>query len=312
MSGHKLTQAWEHLAPGESWRGWWEIGQWELPALPVLAARGKYDGPTVVVTGAVHGDEYEGPAAIYQLFAELDVAGLHGRLIGLPLVHRAAWQARSRVSPLDGHDLNRLFPGPSGQPSGPSEALAQAVFATFVQRCDVLIDLHSGGAKLVHLPLVGWYGGDAQAEALARSFDPALHPWLIFQRAGVLSYEAQRAGKVAIGAEWGGGARLDNVGATAYAVGVRRVLSVLSHATNARSPDLRPPITGAYQQVEAGGLFVASVALGDRVTLGAALGCLYDGLGQSVAVVQAERTGIVAALAHTALLDPGDRVAYLG
>lgn len=50
----------EPLRPGESRRGWWEIGQFDLPALPVLAARGSQDGPLVVVTGAVYGDESGG------------------------------------------------------------------------------------------------------------------------------------------------------------------------------------------------------------------------------------------------------------
>lgn len=307
-----MSQAWERLAPGESWRGWWAIEKFDLPALPVFAARGKQDGPRVVVTGAVHGDEYEGPAAIHRLFHELDVSAFAGLLIGLPIVNLAAWQARSRVSPLDGIDLNRVFPGPAAQPSSASDALAQAVFTTFVQPCDVVIDLHSGGAKLVHLPMVGWYAGDATAEQLARGFDPALRPWLIPERKGVLSCEAWRAGKIAIGAEWGGGARLDSLGVTAYVAGVRRILIALAGRNADAVADPRAPIAGAYQLVEAGGLFVANVTLGDCVTAGDTLGLLYDPLGQVVTRVNAERSGTVAALAHIALLEAGDRVAYVG
>lgn len=308
-----MGQEWESLAPGASWRGWWTIDQFDLPPLPVLAARGQQDGPTVVVTGAVHGDEYEGPAAIHRLFNTLDSAPLPGLLIGLPIVNLPAWHARSRTSPWDNADLNRLFPGPVGQPSQPSEALAQAVFTTFVRPCDVVIDLHSGGAKLVHLPLVGWYAGDTTAEQLARHFDPALRPWLIPDRRGVLSCEAHRAGKVAIGAEWGGGASLDGAGVMAYAAGVRRLVTMLGNeATHSFAHDPRAPIAGNYQLVDVGGLFVATVALGAQVTAGDALGVLYDPLGYTAATVTAAWTGTVAALAHNALLDAGDRVAYLG
>lgn len=308
-----MNQRWERLLPGESCRDWWTLAQFDLPAMPVLAVRGVHDGPVVVVTGAVHGDEYEGPAAIHRLFNELDPATLSGTVIALPIVNMAAWQARSRVSPLDGVDLNRVFPGPPPQaPAGPSAALAQALFTTFVQRCDLLVDLHSGGAKLVHLPMIGWYAGDTTAEALARTFDPALHPWLIPDRAGVLSCEARRAGKVALGAEWGGGARLDNVGVKAYASGLRRLLATVAGAPAELAPDPRPPLAGSYQLVEAAGLFVAVVALGDPVAAGDPLGQLYDPLGQVVTVVRAEWSGQVAALAHNALLAAGDRVAYLG
>lgn len=318
-----ISKPWETLAPQESWRGWWSAPDPALPDLPVLAARGAYDGPTILLTGAVHGDEYEGTAAIHAVFNGLDLHQLHGRLIGLPIVNVAAYRARSRTSPVDGIDLNRTFPGtPAPDPSAPSTTdnqpslsyrLAHQIFATFVEACDLLVDLHSGGAKLVHLPMVGWYAGDAVAEQLARAFHPALHPWLIPDRAGVLSCEAHRAGKVAIGAEWGGGARLDQAGVAAYRAGIAQLVATFADPARAVSElDTRPPIAGSYQEVPEGGLFVAAVALGASVQQGATLGTLYNELGRVVANVVAERTGLVAALAHNALLDPGDRVIYLG
>lgn len=308
-----MNQPWMHVAPGESWRGWWAVEQSNLPALPVLAAHGVRGGPTVLITGAVHGDEYEGPAAIHRLFNELDHSAFSGRVIGLPIVNPPAWRARSRVSPQDGIDLNRVFPRPpANHVTSPSYALAEAIFGTFIQPCDVVIDLHSGGAKLVHWPMVGWYTGDETAEHLARCFDPNLHPWLIPDRAGVLSCEARRVGKVALGVEWGGGAKLDNLGVIAYTTGIRRVLAILMDRAAECVVDQRPPIAGSYQLVEAGGLFVASVVLGDQVAVGDPLGLLYDPLGQVVATVRAAWSGVIAALAHNALLDAGDRVAYIG
>jgi N-alpha-acetyl-L-2,4-diaminobutyrate deacetylase len=277
-----------------------------------MAARGLRDGPTVLVTGGVHGDEYEGPAAIHHLFNSLQIEGLAGRLWGLPVINMAAWTAKARVDPVDQIDLNRVFPG-SLDADGPTCALAAAVFSSFVQQCDVLIDLHSGGVRLVHLPMVGWYAGGSEAERLARAFGRELMPWLIPDVAGVLSYEAQRAGKIALGAEWGGGARLDPAGIDAYTSGVRRVLAMLTGAPiEEGAPDTRRPIAGSYQTVEQGGLFVAGVNLGDHVTPSSVLGQLFDPLGVLAAEVKPLRSGIVAALAHRALLDPGDRVAYIG
>jgi len=300
---------WHKLPPGEIWRGWWDPAAAGAPALPVLAACGFTDGPTVLVTGGVHGDEYEGPAAIYSLFNHLNMDDLAGRLWGLPVINMAAWTAKSRVDPVDRIDLNRVFPG-SPAANEPTRALADAVFSSFVQQCDVLIDLHSGGVRLVHLPMVGWYAGGSEAERLARAFGSELMPWLIPDVAGVLSCEAHRAGKIALGAEWGGGARLDPAGVDAYTHGVRRVLKIL--AGDQVEPDTRRPIAGSYQTVEQGGLFVTGVNLGDHVTPTSVLGQLFDPLGAPTAEVKPVRHGIVAALAHLALLEPGDRVAYIG
>lgn len=326
----RKNRFWETLSPAQAKRDWWETGVDGVPAIPVLAARGAGDGPSLVVTGAVHGDEYEGPAAIHALFAALDPARLRGRVLALPVVNRAAWRARQRTTPVDDGDLNRLFPGTirdAGQDTGPdtdqdapspTPALARAIFDTFVRSCDVLIDLHSGGVRLRHLPMIGWYAGNARAEALARRFDPLFHPWLMFDRAGVLSRQAHVAGKVSLGAEWGGGAALDAAGAAAYAAGLRRVLvelemmprSLLPDA--AHGPDERDPITGSYQAVDGGGLFVPAVALGQTVAAGDLLGRLHDELGTVTAAVRAERSGIVAALPHLAWIHPGDRIAYIG
>jgi predicted deacylase len=265
------TEPWESLAPGSTWRGWWSCGEGPSALrLPVLAARGAEDGPTLLATGGVHGDEYEGPAAIHALFHHLDGEGRtagrslrRGTLVGLPVINVTAWEARTRVTPADGVNLNRVFPGSQRGIASPADALAHAVFERFVRCCDVLVDLHSGGAALVHLPLVGWYRGGRDAERLARGFGLALHPWIVPDVPGVLSYEANRAGKVAIGAEWYGGARLDPAGVAAYTFGLRRVLAALGMVApreetamaegQAVSLDPRTPIAGDYQETEKGG-----------------------------------------------------------
>ena len=53
------------------------IGEWLHDGrlfVPVLAARGAKPGATFVVTGGVHGDEYEGMEAIYRTFEMLSTA----------------------------------------------------------------------------------------------------------------------------------------------------------------------------------------------------------------------------------------------
>ena len=235
----------------------------ELAPLPLLAARGAHDGPTLFLTGAVHGDEYEGPAAIHHIFNTLDLSRLHGRVIGLPVVNLAAYRARSRISPVDGIDLNRTFPG-ADQPSQ-SYRLAQTIFTTFVESCDILVDLHSGGAKLIHLPMVGWYAGDARAERIARTFSSHGTP-LADSRSGTgcspvkrtVPAKSRSAPNGAAGRGW------TTLVWPPIPLAITQLLATFADPVEAVSQlDQRPPIAGTYQEAAVGGLFVATATLGD-------------------------------------------------
>jgi predicted deacylase len=108
------------------------------------------DGPTLLITAGVHGDEYEGQIAVANLARELDVAGIRGRLILLPMVNFPAAEAGCRVSPLDNGNLNRLYPG---DPKGtPSEMIAHYHEEVILPLADYAVDLHSGGSSLIYPP----------------------------------------------------------------------------------------------------------------------------------------------------------------
>lgn len=110
--------------------------------IPVISIKGG-DGPTVLIIGGTHGDEFEGPSAIMRVARKLSPDALSGQLILIPALNAPAAAASSRVSPLDGANLNRVFPGdPDG---GPTAMLAHFVETVLMPRCDAVIDLHSGG-----------------------------------------------------------------------------------------------------------------------------------------------------------------------
>ncbi|MDP9899338.1 succinylglutamate desuccinylase/aspartoacylase domain-containing protein [Variovorax ginsengisoli] len=118
---------------------------WGAVALP-LAVVGNGEGPTVFVTGAIHGDEYEGPIVINELIRSLDPSRVRGRLILMPAANAPALRAASRVSPLDGKNLARVFPG---NPYGtPTEQIAAFIHDVIFPLCNAYIDLHAGGSSL--------------------------------------------------------------------------------------------------------------------------------------------------------------------
>ncbi len=89
----------------------WSLNENPLVAypIPVMAVVGEGPGPTVLMIGGVHGDEYEEPIALSRLYRALDPAALAGRVIFLAALNAPAVREAARVSPLDNANLNRAF-----------------------------------------------------------------------------------------------------------------------------------------------------------------------------------------------------------
>src|SRR4029079_5792745 len=118
---------------------------WGVTRIP-LAVIQNGNGPTVIVEGGNHGDEYEGPIVISELIRDLDPAGIEGRLILLPAINVHAAMAGRRTSPVDGLNFNRTFPG---DPRGSiTEQISAFVSDEIFPRADAFLDLHSGGSSL--------------------------------------------------------------------------------------------------------------------------------------------------------------------
>jgi predicted deacylase len=118
---------------------------WGVTRVPV-AVISNGNGPTVVLEGGNHGDEYEGPIVIAEMIRDLDPGEIEGRLILMPSVNAHAATAGRRTSPVDGLNFNRTFPG------DPRGSITQQISAYLVDhifpRADAFLDLHSGGSSL--------------------------------------------------------------------------------------------------------------------------------------------------------------------
>ncbi len=180
--------------------------------IPIISLKGG-SGPTLLVLGGAHGDEFEGPAAIMRLAATLSHHDLAGQLILMPALNAPALGVSSRVSPLDGVNLNRAFPGDAD--GGPTSALAHYIESVLMPRCDAVIDLHSGGKASWFAPCaLATRTADtqlsAQNDALACAFGLPLI-WVLGENNDDRSVNAaaERAGVPMIAAELGGGGGVD-------------------------------------------------------------------------------------------------------
>ena len=118
--------------------------------LPVLLVRGSRPGKRLVVSAAVHGDEYEGVRAIFEVFHSLDPAGMSGDFLSVPVSNPPAFWNGTRESPLDNGNLARVFPG--SLEGGPTAAIAYYMAPAIIAHADLFLDLHSAGVKWLMPP----------------------------------------------------------------------------------------------------------------------------------------------------------------
>lgn len=119
--------------------------------VPIFLINGAQDGPTLLVTGGIHGAEYASIEAALRLGQSLDPNKLHGRMIVLPIVNMPAYKARAiYILPFDGKNLNRQFPGDAEGTA--SEQLAHWLTFNVIKQADAYVDLHGGDMNEALVP----------------------------------------------------------------------------------------------------------------------------------------------------------------
>ena len=302
----------------------WSGNEQPLGYLPVpVAVLNNGTGPTLLLAGGTHGDEYEGPALLLRLLHAFDPVHLQGRIIMFPALNAPAVAARSRCSPLDGGNLNRAFPG--DKRGGPTGMIAQFVEEVVLPECDAAIDIHSGGIAGVFAPLAMVYLGAGSADekslALAEAFN-APYTWAAgFTEQGTFNAAARRKDVPMIATELGGGGNVNPHMVQLAADGLLRVmhyLGMLDGSVDVPGPghatlDINVNMDGKlYATTE--GLFVPAVIPEQPVKQGEAAGVIYS-------VAEPERApskyhfvedGIVLSVANRGMVSRGELLVMTG
>ncbi len=283
---------------------------------------GRRDGPSLLISGGVHGDEFEPMIAIRQLMRAPELVGLCGRLVLVPVVNERAFLRGSRVAE-DGLDLARTCPG---KPDGSiTERMAHAL-SELIRSADYYIDLHTGGAALSVWPLVGYmlHANSSvldRQRAMARAFNLPVIWGTDPQLDGRSLSVARDAGIPAIYAEYLGGGPYSAAGVAALVEGCLNVMGWLKMIDRTSAPsrvrfvveDPRPG-SGHMQQcypAPADGCFETAVELGQAVVAGQCLGHVVDALGRERQAVRAAETGHVLVLRTCCSVRKGDSLAVI-
>ncbi len=285
--------------------------------VPYTVLVGRERSPKVLLIAGVHGDEYEGVAALHSLLQELDPNQLKGTLTIVPVANPKAFEAGSRRSPVDLVDLNRSFPG---NPEGTaSERLAHRLFQEAVLGNEILLSLHGWSKEAVVVPYVEYPEGDSGAAKRSRRAALALrmefvHPYKWPK--GLLGDAALKHGIASVETEVGGMGAVTPEGQAAcrellYRF-LRHVGMVEPFDTAASRSSINAKIVGHVDCVaNHAGLFQSRVRPGEMVAEGIILGTINGLAGELREEVKAPRRGLVAILRTMASVQPGDRLVQL-
>lgn len=272
---------------------------------------GRQAGPTVFISGAIHGDEIIGVEIVRRLIRAPQMKQLKGTLICVPIVNGFGFINHSRYLP-DRRDLNRSFPGAT---KGSLAARLAKIFMTeIVSRCDVGIDLHSAAEHRVNLPQIRIDGGSKRAMELAQAFAP---PVIIVSklRDGSLRQAARDLGKDVLVYECGEALRFDETALRIGVTGVMRVLrklGMLNQDKRMRTP-LQPDISQSTEWMRApmGGVLRAFKTIGAWVEKGETIAALSDPLGAQEVEVRSPATGLIIGRTMLPIVNEGDALFHI-
>ncbi|HET6519103.1 MAG TPA: succinylglutamate desuccinylase/aspartoacylase family protein [Geminicoccaceae bacterium] len=295
---------------------------WGTVGIPIVVINNG-SGPTFLLTGGTHGDEYEGPIALMNLARALEPAQVQGRMIVIPSLHLPAALAGTRLSPIDNRDLNRCFPG---DPDGTfAFILADYVTRFLLPISDYNLDLHSGGRSMDFVVSTTSHVLDdrdrmARTLELARAFGAPYHVVIReVDSSHTFMTTAERMGVVAISSELGGCNRVSIEGVAATERGVRNVLrryGVLEGAIEAPPQPTRivtVPDYDCYAFAPRAGLFQPYHPLGAAVRAGEPAGVLHaiEDPMRPAEVVRYGRDGVLWCTRGYARVREGDPVAVI-
>ena len=293
---------------------------WGSVMIPITVIKNG-TGPTALLTGANHGDEYEGPVALMDLAVTLKAEDIEGRVIIVPAMNYPAFRAGTRTSPIDRGNMNRSFPG---SPSGTvTEKIADYIQTVLLPEASIVLDFHSGGKTLDFIPFASAHvlENKQQQAACVAAVDAFNAPYsmimLEIDNVGMYDTSVEDQGKTFVTTELGGGGT-----STAYSNGIAKkgVRNVLKHAgimkgelEVAPSLMLDMPDDDCFVFCEDDGLFEAMKDLGDRVDEGEIVARVWpaDRTGRPAVAYRARRSGIMVSRHFPGLVKSGDCMAVV-
>lgn len=316
MAKHKdITILKETIMPGESKTINMEIARLHTMTklkIPIIVERAKVDGPVVLFTAGLHGDEINGIEIVRQLIVKKINKPKIGTIICIPVINVFGFVNKTREFP-DGRDLNRVFPGSKN--GSLASRFAYYLLKEIIPNIDYCVDFHAGGASRFNAPQVRIVPNNAELKQLSDVFNA---PFTLYSKniPGSFRSSCDKLGVKMLLFE--GGKSLDiNEKITLEGLeGAKRFLDhfgMLNPKKKASTAD-KPTVyieKSNWVRAKYSGLFHNMVNVGSFVKKGDVLACITDPFGKFEHKVKASNTGFIINANDAPIVYQGDAIFHI-
>lgn len=310
-----ITILGETILPGESKTIDMEIAKLHNSAklkIPIIIKRSKIDGPTVLFTAGIHGDEINGIEIVRQLITKKINNPKIGTIICIPIINMFGYINMSRQFP-DGRDLNRVFPG---RKSGSlASRFAYHILTEIMPLVDYAIDFHAGGASRFNAPQIRLAPNQPELKQLADVFNA---PFTLFSKniSGSFRNSSQKLNVKMLLFEGGKSLDINTEVADLGTEGVKRVLSFLGMldpkllVLNTTSNSIYIS-KSTWVRAQFSGLLHDHNKIGSFVKKGEILATITDPFGNFEQKVKAPNDGYIINANHAPIVYQGDAIFHI-
>lgn len=282
--------------------------------VPVVVERAKTDGPVLLLTAGIHGDELNGVEIVRELLAKKYTRPDAGMVITVPTVNIFGFINQTREFP-DGKDLNRAFPGT--KKGSLASIFAHHLMNEILPHVDYCIDFHTGGARRFNSSQIRISKENEELLQLAKVFNPRFIVYAA-QRDKSFREAAAKSGKKVMLFE---GGKSHDFNQRITSRGVYGTLRVMHHlgmrdfSTEIQSNGVQAPVIvreSSWLRARQGGLFRFFVKDGSKVEKGQVVGTISDPYGKYEFKVKIPHSGYIIGLNHAPVVYKGDALLHLG
>ena len=285
-------------------------------SVPIIVERGKKEGPCVLLTAGIHGDEVNGVEIVRQVIANGYNKPEKGTVICIPVINVFGFLSQKREFP-DGRDLNRLFPG--AKRGSLASRFAYHVMNAILPHVDYCMDFHTGGAARFNYSQIRLDAKDKETLELAKVFGTRFVVDAENREKSFRSTLSKKGKKVLL---FEGGKSLD-LDRRVTQVGIDGTLRVLQHLglrdftkelEERKFVEEKTPVlvkASTWIRAKHSGMFRTKIKLGSQVSKGTKVGSISDPYGDFEADVLATNDGYIIAANHAPIVNQGDALVHI-